>query len=165
MLFRSVVIKRGQTVLYLELLKALYGMLKSALLFYRKLRRDFEQCGFTVNPYDPCVANKTVDGSQMTVVWHVDDLKILHKKKKCVDDMVEWLRSMYEDEIGKVKQSRGVIHDYLGMEMDFATAGKVKVKMVDYVKEMVKCQFWRRSRRKWCLLRRIRCFASKRVHI
>ena len=37
-----VVIERGQTILYLELQKALYGMLQSALLFYQKLCRDLE---------------------------------------------------------------------------------------------------------------------------
>ena len=47
-----VVLERGQTVLYVELQKALYGMLKSALLFYRKLRKDLESIGFVVNPYD-----------------------------------------------------------------------------------------------------------------
>ena len=59
--------------------KEIYGMPKSALLFYDKLRHDLEQFGFQVNPYDPHVANKQVDGHQMTVVWHVDDLKVLHK--------------------------------------------------------------------------------------
>ena len=44
---------------------------KSALLFYHKLRDDLEQEDFKVNPYDPCVANKHVNGSHMTIVWHV----------------------------------------------------------------------------------------------
>ena len=68
-----------QKVLYVKVLKAIYGMLQSALLFYNKLRKDLEDSGFEVNPYNPCVANKTVRGSQMTVVWHVDDMKISHK--------------------------------------------------------------------------------------
>ena len=117
-----VVIERGQTILYLELWKALYGMLQSALLFYRKLCRDLENVGFVVNPYDPCVANKMVEGSQLTVVWHVDDMKISHQKKKCVDKFIEWAKSMYEDKVGKVKASSGKVHDYLGMEMDFLTS-------------------------------------------
>ena len=32
--------KRGKNVLYVKMLKALYGMLRSALLFYRKLVKD-----------------------------------------------------------------------------------------------------------------------------
>ena len=31
--------ENGQTVLYLEVLKAFYGLLQSALLFYKKLRK------------------------------------------------------------------------------------------------------------------------------
>ena len=64
----------GDGRLYVKLSKALYGMLKSALWFYEKLRKDLEAYGFKVNPYDPCVANADINGSQMTVTWHVDDL-------------------------------------------------------------------------------------------
>ena len=124
-------------VIYLELLKALYGMLQSALLFYRKLCQDLEGVRFTVNPYDLSVANKMVDGAQLMVVWHVDNMKISHVKKKCVNEMIEWSKSMYEDKVGKVKQSRRKVHDYLGMEMDFSQAGEVQIKMIKYVKDMV----------------------------
>ena len=67
--------KDGKKVLCLEVKRAIYGMLQSALLFYRKLRADLEKEGFTVNPHDACTANKMIAGSQCTVVWHVDDLK------------------------------------------------------------------------------------------
>jgi hypothetical protein len=53
-------------------------MMKSALLFYRKLVAELRDVGFEINPYDPCVANKTVNGTQMTVRWNVDDLMISH---------------------------------------------------------------------------------------
>ena len=70
--------KKGVPVLYVKLDKALYGMLRVALLFYKKLRRDLEEMGFVINPYDPCVANKMLNGKQMTVCWHVDDLLVTH---------------------------------------------------------------------------------------
>ena len=66
-------------MLYVRLFKALYGLLQSALLFYKKLRGELEDYGFEVNPYNPCVANKIVNGSQMTVTWHIDDLKVSHR--------------------------------------------------------------------------------------
>ena len=56
-------------------------MLKSALLFYHKLVSDLKKNGFVLNPYDPCVANKAVNGKQMPVFWHVDDLKVLPMDK------------------------------------------------------------------------------------
>ena len=36
-------------VLYIQLEKTVYGMMKSALLFYRKLVADLLSIGFTIN--------------------------------------------------------------------------------------------------------------------
>jgi hypothetical protein len=66
-----VVLEKGRSVLYLRLQKALYGMMKSALLFYKKLVGELQDVGFEINPYDPCIVNKMVNGSQMTTRWHV----------------------------------------------------------------------------------------------
>ena len=78
--------KRGVPILYMALLKAVYGTLKVALLFYQKLLGELEAVGVKVNLYDPCVTNKDIDRSEMTVCWHVDDLKVAHvdnqKQKK-----------------------------------------------------------------------------------
>ena len=49
----------GGKVLYVKVLKAIYGILQSALLFYNKLWKDLKDSGFEVNPYDPYVANRT----------------------------------------------------------------------------------------------------------
>ena len=68
----------GQAMLYVRPSKALYGMLRAAQLFYKRSRSDVEDMGFEVNPYDLCIANKMVNGHQMTVYWHVDDLKVSH---------------------------------------------------------------------------------------
>ncbi len=62
-----VILEKGKSVLYLQLQKALYGMMKSALLFYRKLASELQEMVFEINPYDPCVANKMVNGTQMTI--------------------------------------------------------------------------------------------------
>ena len=88
----------------MEILRALYGMLESSLLFYKKLLRDLEKEGFEVNPYDPCVANKIGDGKQLTVTWHVDDLKVSHVKTEVIDDFIQWVQDKYED-FTKVKPS------------------------------------------------------------
>ena len=82
---------KGEAVLYIRIAKALYGMLKSALWWYKELRKNLEAYGFEVNPYDPCVANADVNGKQMTVTWQVDDLKVLHtesaEQKKLVSTL------------------------------------------------------------------------------
>jgi hypothetical protein len=52
--------KNGKKVLYLKLLKALYGCVKSALLWYDLFSSKLKELGFELNPYDLCVANKTM---------------------------------------------------------------------------------------------------------
>jgi hypothetical protein len=54
-------------ILYVQLLKALYGTLQASFLFYKKLKKDLESLGFKINPYDPCVANQIIDGKQQMV--------------------------------------------------------------------------------------------------
>jgi Reverse transcriptase (RNA-dependent DNA polymerase) len=115
-----------------RLVKALYGTLKAAMLFWKKLTGILEGWDFTTNPYDPCVANKTIDGKQCTIAWHVDDLKISHVDKEVVSGMIEQLKG----EFGKEEPltiNRTKIHDYLGMTLDFSIDGKVVVTMLDYI--------------------------------
>jgi hypothetical protein len=118
-------------ILNVKLQKSLYGCLRSALLFYEKLLGDLESQGFELNPYDPCVANKTIKGSQFTLNWHVDDIKISHKDPKEVTKVIDSLKGIYGD---NMHVSRGLVHDILGMTIDGTTKGEVKVKMVDYLK-------------------------------
>ena len=135
---KAIILEHGKPVLYVRLLGALYGQLKAALLWYKKLVSDLEEKGFVINPYDACVANKMINGKQMTQTWHVDDIKISHVDPEEVTLMMDWLKTKYEDlELGEMKASRGKIHEYLGMTLDYTTPGKVKVKMIDYVKQMV----------------------------
>jgi hypothetical protein len=44
-------------------------------LWYKTFRKDLEDIGFVFNPYNPCVANKKVQGLQQTIVFHVVDLR------------------------------------------------------------------------------------------
>ena len=89
--------KKGETVLYVHLLNALYGLMRASLLFYICFLENLLSIGFKLNPYDPCVANKQVRGTQMTICWHVDDIKLSHKQECCVTKMIDWLREQYEN--------------------------------------------------------------------
>ena len=124
---------------YIEVLKALYRMLISSILFYKKLQKDLESKGFKINPYDPCIANRIIHGKQQMVTWHVNDLKSSHIDPKINDEFHQWLELKYGDpKINKVKAVRGKWHDYLAMNLDYSVPGEVKVNIVDYVKGMVR---------------------------
>ena len=75
-----------------------------------------EKWGFKPNAYDDCVVNKIINGSQATIVWHVDDLKISHTDPKVVTAIIVSLERAY----GKMTVTRGLTHDYLGMTLDFS---------------------------------------------
>ena len=59
--------ENGKKVLYLQLLKALYGCIRSAMLWYELFAVTLKGMGFVLNPYDLCVANKIIDGKQCTI--------------------------------------------------------------------------------------------------
>jgi hypothetical protein len=125
---------KNQPVLYVKLQKALYGYLRSALLFYLKFVGDIESQGFELNPYDPCVANKVIHGKKFIGVWHVDDIKMSHEDAKKVTRLITWLKSIYGEDM---RVSRGRVHDYLGMILDFTNKGEAKVTMIDYLKGVI----------------------------
>ena len=76
-----------KTYLYAKANKAIYGCLKSALLFYQLFSGELKKWGFKQNPYDACTFNKLVNGSQLTIVFHVDDCKISHMSKAVVNQL------------------------------------------------------------------------------
>ena len=131
-----VVTENNKPVLYVELIKALYGTLHAALIFWRKLSAKLIEWGFTINPYDWCIANKQINGKQCTLVWHVDDMKISHANSRIVDTII----NMLEQEFGKeapLTICHGKVHEYLGMTLDFTLAGKVQIRMEDYIINML----------------------------
>ena len=90
--------ERGERVMYVELLKALYGTLRAARLFWEKLSTKLKEWGFIMNRYDPCVTNKVINGTQMTVAWHVDDLKVSHKKLSAIQEFAALLNNKFGKE-------------------------------------------------------------------
>ena len=44
-----------------------------------------------------CMANKVIIGLQMTITWHVDDLKISHKDGWEITKMIMSLAKIYGD--------------------------------------------------------------------
>ena len=67
-----VVFKNGKKLTYTVMLRAIYGMLVAALLFYKNFCGDLENIGFDFNPCGPHVTNRIKFGKQHTVIFHVD---------------------------------------------------------------------------------------------
>jgi len=68
----------------------------------------------------------------MACLWSGD----LKNNKEVVDQ--EWAVKKYEDsDITKLKPSRGKVHDYVGIPLDYSEKGVVKLYMKDHIRKML----------------------------
>jgi hypothetical protein len=88
--------KKGNNQLLVQCQNALYGTMVASLLYYRKFVKSLTHIDFTINPYDPCVDNKIIEGEQMNMCSHVDECKLIHRKETVMDRMIGYLRQEYE---------------------------------------------------------------------
>jgi hypothetical protein len=128
---KYIVREHGKKVLCLNLLKALHGCVKSALLWYELFSGTFQEMGFQLNPYDTCVANKVISGEQCTACWCVEDNKISHLDPDVVTDIMHRIK----DSFGKMASTRGKEHVFPSMNIKFNDDGTVSVKKKDCTKE------------------------------
>ena len=122
--------KKGTAMMYVTMNKSLYGLLASALVFYKKFVADLKEYGFKFNPYDPCVANIDINGSKMTICCHVDDLKVSHKDPFEVPKFFTYLAGIYGE---KMTVTRVPVHKYFGMDLDFSKKRNAKISMIKYI--------------------------------
>jgi hypothetical protein len=115
-----------------KLRKALYGLVQSALLWYKHISSTLEKIGFVKNPSDPCVFN-LAGNAQCTVVLYVDDLMITCKDQSILDIVVKHLRDVYKE----ITVHTGEKHDYLGASFDFSDKGKVMITMKKYIDDLI----------------------------
>jgi hypothetical protein len=108
--------KMGVHILYTGLSKALYGMVRTALQLYRRLRGDLDKMGLFINPCASCVATMMVNESQCTICWHVDNLNISRADETVVTPFSLKLVDLYK---GDVETHRDEILRYLGMDLGF----------------------------------------------
>jgi hypothetical protein len=133
--------KKVNKQLLVQCQTTLYGTMVASLLYYRKFVKSLTDIDFIINPYDPCVANNIIEDEQMTICFHVDDCKLSHRKKTVMDRMIGYLQqeyeSIFEDGSGAMTVSRGKIHKYLGMTLDYSFPGQFKSTMLYYVDEIL----------------------------
>lgn len=126
----------GRRALYCECDKTLYGSLDSGKLSYLKLSKFLAENGFAPNPFEPCWYNKMVDGHQLSVIVHVDDLKISHKDPGVVSDFINLIDAEYGKE-APLTVKRGKVHIYLGFTIDYTLPGEVCFTMYDFLQKML----------------------------
>jgi hypothetical protein len=133
--------KKGEKILLVRCMNALYGSMVASLMFYKKLVKALKSYGFEYNPYDPCVANKIVEGQIATICHHVDDCKISHVSTSVVDETISLLKAdfeiIFEDGSGAMQVRRGKTHVYVGMTLDYTYPGQVRITMIKHVDDII----------------------------
>ena len=89
-MFSSYVVNVGSdNVIYVRKLRALSGMIHSALLYCTKLRSDVERSEFIVNDCNLYAANQIIKGKQHTTACQLDNVKSSHQDPK-VDAFISY---------------------------------------------------------------------------
>jgi hypothetical protein len=98
-----------------RLLKALYGTVEAAKLWYDLITKILVEDGFVANPYDRCVLNKTLpDGTTLTVALYVDDLLVTCEHAATIVKLKDYLITKFPE----VSFHAGTTIDYVGMTLD-----------------------------------------------
>jgi hypothetical protein len=73
-----------------------------------------------------------INDKQCIILFGMDDLKISHVDSKMVDDDITMLEREIEKE-ALLTVTRGKVHEYLGMRLDFSNPGKRIVSLEPYI--------------------------------
>jgi hypothetical protein len=74
-----------------------------------------------------------INGSQSTIAWYVDDMKISHIDPKVVTQMIDKLASHF----GKMTVTCGREHSFLGMNIVYTNERTAEKKMESYLQKAV----------------------------
>ena len=80
--------------------------------------------------------NKIIDNKQFTILWHVDYLKTSRVDPAVVSRVLADIDAEYR-KISKMTITRGKLHKYLGMNIDYSSPGNIIFSMIDYIGKML----------------------------
>jgi len=114
-------------ILYLELNKALYGLIEAAKLWYAEVSTMLLSQGFTQSLADPCVFIH--HEKQLLIGLYVDDMiTFFHKDKD-----LTWFLNLLNEKYGKPRVQMGPTVDYLNVEITQLERGVGKFQAGSYV--------------------------------
>ena len=126
------VIDNGKRVLYMELLRAIYGCIQSALMWYALYANTLKDMGFEINSYDKCIASRMINGNQCKIVWYVNDNKISQQRRKSCQ---RYTNNIQRNILGlTITQLNS--HDFLGMNLTITKEKSVEISIRKKIEEV-----------------------------
>jgi hypothetical protein len=99
---------------------------KLALLWYELFVITLKDMDFVLSPYNFCVENKTIEGTQCTIVWYIDNNKISHVNPHVVSPVI----CRIEEQLGSMTATRGKQYAFLGMNFLFKDNTTVTISVI-----------------------------------
>ena len=85
---------------------------------------------YQINEYNWCVMNNIIDDKQCTILWNVDEPRTSHVDPAVISSVISDIDAEY-GKISKTTITRGKVHKYLIMTIDYYSPGKVILSMID----------------------------------
>ena len=92
--------------------------------------------GYQINEYDWCVMNKSVNDKKCIILWHVNNLNMLHIYSDVFSSPLSEIDAEYGN-ITKMTITQGKINNNIGMTINYSLTGKVIFSMVNYIGSML----------------------------
>ena len=108
--------EQGKKILYLKVLRAIYGCIETALQWYNLYTQTLKAEGYILNEYNICVTNKNINGKPCTVACYVDDDKASHVDSRVIDELLDTNKTNFKE----IKITRGKKHTFLGMNIQIS---------------------------------------------
>ena len=80
--------------------------------------------------------NKIIDYKQCTIIWNIDDLKTSHTDLAVISSVIADIDAEY-GKITKMTITRGKVHKYLRMTIDYSYPGKVFFSIISYIGKII----------------------------
>jgi hypothetical protein len=124
---------RKDNTLLVVLDKAMYGLCEAPKAWYDEISTFLESMGCIQNPYDPCVYNLMMNGVQLTICFHVDDLLITCTDTHAIDWIINQLTVKYES----ITVHDELILHYLGLTIDLTKHDQAIVSQVGLIESVL----------------------------
>ena len=145
---RKMIKWNGKKFLYTKVQKAIYDTLHDFLLFWKIIIGKLAGpggMGFVPNLYNAYTMNKSINGHQCTIIYHIDNIKEYHKEGKDMVAILWKLEKIYralrktkgEEKIA-LWQTYEDIQKCVGMTINFLEKKKVIISMFDYIEDAIK---------------------------
>ena len=77
-----------------------------------------------------------MNDEQIMVQFYVDYLKAPHKEQAVLEDFLKDLKDEFGQE-DELTENKGLVHEYLGIMIDYSISHKVVFTMFDYLEDVI----------------------------